>query len=1140
MSSKSKRQSGRSWRKLLRAREGMRPRGFDLEIDEFVRVQLGKAGKQRSTNVWMDYVKDEERRRRREEAAENERQRQLYEQRRQREQTQTAAADWATTMAGTRMFEDALGQHLDLSTPPVIDTASMTAASMTPSYRMASSLSPPAAEPKPRPQPRQLVRSQSERSTHRTTKLDSSTSVWPPLNLNSPWADYAQQSNAGKGSSRLNQSSSYSFQSWATDAEKVLPPLSPEARRRMATRTATSSRLRRTLAMARKEGDADDVRAGTAPHPNLSSPKVLDRIQHHEMGTSTDPMACQICLDGKYTGAPDHVCMRCGHVHKERKAASDRETALQLDAQHAEDARLAALLPDPDGYDDKCDTEWTKFMQEHEQKVKNAREERARLEQERQRQQEETGFAPPPISASVGFEGSVIDPEKLPPSAMLRGRRVLDRDAVPLEPSRRRQLRLEEDLLHTCTDPSKILPIPTMNARHFGELLRSFGTDQELRGELVAMENEERATRTFMKEEARARRLAEGQNNDAKAKKALMTFLKRGMIRCFEAWKEYCEKMNSCRRFMRKILLGKQHWVFDTFKDYAWRRSELKRRGITALQRFTRGFVARKTFYRLRRGARAHHSIKKSWRAYCARTLLDRMIRKREEEEALVRMNIRRMLLRSSHKALLAWHQHTRVMRYAALMGAKSGKTLLRYRFQTWSSNVNMIIFRKPMAAESIQRMARAYFVRVSLARNIKRIKAAMPIQRMVRAWIARTTLARVNAKREALMMRVRKRMLAEMHTIMRLALGLLSNHAKTQIEHRAKLGGFVALKTRKMLAAWRVIAVTQIAERSAAVLVIQAGYRGLLGRRIAEMRRIARDQATSDKAQREAMKGLDATLMDQGPKIDPKTGLPILTRSTPRLDLLKSERTEVHALAKKAAKAAKKAAGKYAGKDSKKAAAAEEFKHFDSQVLSFSQRFRLRTETSFLIGFLETEIKKETWRIWKKDREEEIEVARKMKETIEADAKRAAEMEAMLDAANKKRAEIGGAQLEKFDVAYPTAGILLDFKTATLAEMEYALDSWMALMDGGFLPRQTLVSWIARGIMNQDTPQQRVHSWDAIKSKLDRTLMIEVNLQVGEEKREARKALAKSGGKHQKSLRQEVLDQPGEVARRRRWKFRL
>ena len=330
-----------------------------------------------------------------------------------------------------------------------------------------------------------------------------------------------------------------------------------------------------------------------------------------------------------------------------------------------------------------------------------------------------------------------------------------------------------------------------------------------------------------------------------------------------------------------------------------------------------------------------------------------------------------------------------------------------------------------------------------------------------------------------------------------------------------------------------------QIAERLAAALVIQAGYRGLLGRRVAEMRRVARDQAASDKAKREAMKGLDATLMEKGPKIDPKTGLPVITRSTPRLDLLVGERKEVRALAKKAAKAAKKAEGKYAGKKSKEAADAEEFKHFDSQVLSFSQRFRLRTETSFLIGFLETEIKKETWRIWKEDREAEIEAARKVKETIEADARRAAEMEAMLDAANKKREEMGGARIEKPDPAYPTAGILLNFKTATQADMERALDSWMALMQGGFLPRQTLISWIARGIMNQDTPQQRVHSWDAIKGKLDHTLMTEVNLQVGEEKRVVREALAKSGGKHQKSLRQEVQDQPGEVARRRRWKFR-
>ena len=208
--------------------------------------------------------------------------------------------------------------------------------------------------------------------------------------------------------------------------------------------------------------------------------------------------------------------------------------------------------------------------------------------------------------------------------------------------------------------------------------------------------------------------------------------------------------------------------------------------------------------------------------------------------------------------------------------------------------------------------------------------------------------------------------------------------------------------------------------------------------------------------------------------------------------------------------------------------------------MLSFSQRFRLRTETSFLVGFLESEIKKETWRIWKEDREVEIEAARKEKETIEADAQRMAEMEEMLEAANKKRKGMGGAQLEKEDVTYPTAGIMLNFKTATRAEMDKALDSWIALMNGGFLPRQTLISWISRGIMQQDTPQQRVHSWDAIKSRLDRTMLMEVNLQVGGEKRDAKEALKKTGGKHQKTLHQEVMEQPGEVARRRRWKFRL
>ena len=1070
----------------------MQPRGYDLEIGEFVRVQLGKRGKKRSTNVWMDYVKEQESISRAAEAAESERQQQLYY---QQQKKAKGEADWAATMADTSIFEDALDQHLSMDLDS--DTAKKD-----------------------------------------TTSIDD---VWPPLNRNSPWGSMAKQSVAGKGSALLNQAQSYTFTSWATKTEQVLPPLSPDARIRMSNRTASSSRIRRTLAFEKKVGDAEDPRTRSAPIVSVSSPKVLTRLRKaHESGLVSDPRTCQVCLKGQYSGPPDHMCMTCGHVHKSRKKESDRQAAERLEQRRAKEARLEALTPDPDGYDDAFDTEWTKFMEEHEKKVRDAKAERARLERERQRQHEETGFLPPPVSTSAGFEGKVIDPEKLPPSALLRGRRVLDRDAVPMEPSRRRMLRLEEDFLRTCTDPSKILPIPTLNSRHFGEILRDFGAQLGVREEMIGMENEERQMRSFLRAEARQKRLQESKNNEEKAKNALIMFMKRGMIQCYLAWKDYAGKMISCKRFMRKLLQGKQMSVFKAFKENMMRRRHIKNHGMTQLQRHTRGFVARRKYGRLRKRTKAHDSIRRSWRAYCARTLLERMIRKREEEERRIRSNIRKMLLRSAHKVLLAWQQHTRIMKYAANMGLASVKKMMRHRFRTWSSNVNLIMFRKPLAAKSIQRMARAYFVRVSLAKAVKRIKAAIKIQRMVRAWVAQNLLVRVKAKRNALMLRVRKRMLEETHAIMRICLQLLFKNAKKQISLRQKLSGFLALKTRKLLSAWRQAANTQVKERIVAAVIIQAGYRGLLGRRRSEMLKMERDQAEADRAQKEAMRGLDTTLMDKGPRIDPKTGLPIILRTTPRLELLKREKKEVNNIVKKAAKAQKQAGGKYASKSSKKAANVEEFKFFDSQVLSFSQRFRLRTETSFLIGFLDSEIKKETWKIWKEDREKEIEAARKEKEMLEADEKRAAEMEKLLDEANRRRAEMGGSKLKKLNTSYPTAGIMLNFKGSSRKDMELALDNWLGLMEGGFLPRETLISWISRGIMNQKSAEQRVRAWNAVKAKLDRQMIMDVNIKVGTEKREALEALQLSGGKHEKSLLQQVLAQPGEVARKRRWKFRL
>ena len=57
--SNRKKKHARSWKKMLRARTNMKNRGYELEVDEFVRTELSIAGKKRTTNVWMDYVKEQ-------------------------------------------------------------------------------------------------------------------------------------------------------------------------------------------------------------------------------------------------------------------------------------------------------------------------------------------------------------------------------------------------------------------------------------------------------------------------------------------------------------------------------------------------------------------------------------------------------------------------------------------------------------------------------------------------------------------------------------------------------------------------------------------------------------------------------------------------------------------------------------------------------------------------------------------------------------------------------------------------------------------------------------------------------------------------------------------------------------------------
>ena len=282
------------------------------------------------------------------------------------------------------------------------------------------------------------------------------------------------------------------------------------------------------------------------------------------------------------------------------------------------------------------------------------------------------------------------------------------------------------------------------------------------------------------------------------------------------------------------------------------------------------------------------------------------------------------------------------------------------------------------------------------------------------------------------------------------------------------------------------------------------------------------------------------SSFADRGPKLDPVTGLPIITRTTERLTALLEEKIEVHAVLAKVQKIKDKANGKFASKKHKDKAKKMDKVQFDSKVLSFSQRFRLRTDTSFLVSFLDDEIKKCTWNIWKEDRQKEIAATQKIIDTMNADKKRTEEMMEMLAQANERQEENEGIEDDRAE-SYPTAGIFLHFKTASEKQMIAALESWQGLWEGGFLNKSVLVGWVARGIMHQDKPSQKVCAWKCVKKVLDESVLMDINMLISTIK--MNQDTDESNGLRTKKKRKDGqvdLTGMGETARRRRWRGRL
>lgn len=631
---------------MLRARTNMEKFGYELEVDEFVRKELSIAGKKRTTNVWMDYVKEQTIAEEQQEHRQQQTQyaiRELRDLKRQhtaildqKDQATLAQDDWNDAMAFTLSDDDNASNGIACHTPNRSKRSNRSTQHNTPKrtttqYTTTNSTNYSTAHHLPATSTTTtfttttkdalLVRSQSAPVVTQHVPKDSG--VWPPLNEKSPWTNVATQSVKGKGSCRLIDATSYEFPYWTRNLNS-LPPVTTECRDKLITRIRTSDGTRMAPPNLREERRKKDLARKT-----FKKKKKLWNFMYRD---PNDKRAEQSRAQRLYEA--DNECSEAANPNVEHIDETNEKERIRLEKK---DKGL-----DEDSDDEGDDTGngvmagWVKFMEQHQQKKRE--------------KYLEDGKSP------------------LPPSALIRGRQVVDKQFVPSEPSKRLALRLEQDVMKNCTDPSKILPIPTLNRKQYKQVLDYMGKELLIRQNLKGMEREERERRVFLKQEKRYLRSLQSGMDEEKARLAMLRFLKRAMVLSFKQWSEYTLRMNKARRFMRKILMGKQTWVFDTIKDLCTQCKQVKRHGFTKLQANTRTFVQHKKYGRLIVDARAQKCIRKAWHAYCARNLLARMVKKREETENKIKMLCKRIMFSFVIKVIAGWREQTKIARFANMM----------------------------------------------------------------------------------------------------------------------------------------------------------------------------------------------------------------------------------------------------------------------------------------------------------------------------------------------------------------------------------------------------------------------------------------------------------------------------------------
>jgi ankyrin repeat protein len=204
-------------------------------------------------------------------------------------------------------------------------------------------------------------------------------------------------------------------------------------------------------------------------------------------------------------------------------------------------------------------------------------------------------------------------------------------------------------------------------------------------------------------------------------------------IKIFRSWRNYTQKMYRVKSFMNKHFGMLCHGLFKAWRLYTVEWIEKRRISAIKIQNAWRRKQGIATYLKKKIRRDAAMDIQRSWRSYCAKTVLKRVRAHRKLEEEKVAKSLLKLKYKQAILALDAWHTHTDKMKRMRRLIDHGLRNVLVKAFEGWAGR--FVLERD--AAITIQGLWRRYAAHIHVTQMLLVTRKATIIEKYWRRYSA-------------------------------------------------------------------------------------------------------------------------------------------------------------------------------------------------------------------------------------------------------------------------------------------------------------------------------------------------------------------------------------------------------------------